>query len=76
MTTNLLAAGRPTHRTAEHVQPAIEAMRETVRLNVDIPKQEYKELKRRAVDEDTTISAIVKQALQQYSSTAPMGEAA
>jgi hypothetical protein len=74
--TNLLAAGRPTQRTAEHVQPAIEAMRETVRLNVDIPKQEYKELKRRAVDEDTTISAIVKQALQQYSSTVPMGAAA
>lgn len=63
---NLLSAGRPTQRTAEHIEPAIQAMRETVRLNVDIPKQEYKALKQLAIDSDTTISAVVKAALGQY----------
>lgn len=69
--TNVLAAGRPTQRTAEHVQPAIEAMRETVRLNVDIPKQEYKALKQMALDSDMTISSVVKAALGQYRLTNP-----
>jgi hypothetical protein len=50
----------------EPTKPITKSLRETIRLNVDIPKQEYKALKRLALDTDTTVSAVVKEALQQY----------
>lgn len=66
-----LKAGRPTGRTLEHVdqmRKRLEIGGQEMRLNVRMPKSEYTALKRFALDQDTSISEIVRTALWEYMS--------
>jgi len=66
-----LKAGRPTGRTSEHVdrmrqQLAVEDGE--ARLNVRMPKSEYRRLRRFALDIDMSVSDVVRVALKEYMS--------
>jgi predicted HicB family RNase H-like nuclease len=39
---------------------------ESIRMNVNIPKAFHKQIKHRALDEDTTVTEIVIKALKEY----------
>jgi len=64
----VLKAGRPTGRTDAHVDPLKQqlAADEEMRLNVRMPKSEYQKLKRFALDNDMSVSDVVRAALTQY----------
>lgn len=64
-----LRAGRPTGRTLEHVnqmRKRLETGDEEMRLNVRMPKAEYQALKRFALEQEMSISNVVRTALQSY----------
>lgn len=64
-----LRAGRPTGRTLEHVnqmRKRLETGDEEMRLNVRMPKAEYQALKRFALDQEMSVSNVVRTALQSY----------
>jgi predicted HicB family RNase H-like nuclease len=64
-----LRAGRPTGRTLEHVnqmRKRLETGDEEMRLNVRMPKSEYQTLKRFALDQEMSVSEVVRNALRSY----------
>jgi len=64
-----LRAGRPTGRTLEHVnqmRKRLETGDEEMRLNVRMPKAEYQALKRFALEQEMSVSNVVRTALQSY----------
>ena len=63
----LLKAGRPSHNKKDKAISAVqETGEEYMRMNVNIQKAFHKQIKRRALDEDTTITEIVTKALENY----------
>jgi len=71
-----LKAGRPTGRTLEHVdrmRQRLETGEEEMRLNVRMPKSEYQTLKRFALEQELTVSDVVRLALRAYMNK-PAGE--
>jgi ribosomal protein L15 len=65
----VLKAGRPTGRTAERIEHAkIKLAKEEpeMRLNVRMPKSEYRKLKRFAFEREMTITEVVRVALSEY----------
>lgn len=71
-----LKAGRPTGRTLEHVdrmRQRLETGEEEMRLNVRMPKSEYQTLKRFALEQELTVSDVVRLALRAYMNK-PVGE--
>jgi hypothetical protein len=66
-----LKAGRPTGRTAErveHLKAKLAKEEPEMRLNVRMPKSEYRKLKRFAFEQEITISEVVRAALSEYMS--------
>lgn len=66
-----LKAGRPTGRTPEHVdriRQRLETEEEEMRLNVRMPKSEYRKLKQFAFDQEMTVSDVVRLALRAFMS--------
>jgi len=60
-----LKTGRPSKKD-KAIASMQETQEETIRMNVNIPKNFYKKIKQKALDEDTTVTDIVKQALNEY----------
>ena len=60
-----LKTGRPS-RKEKAIASVQEEQETTVRMNVNLPKTFYKKLKQKALNEDTTVTEIVKKALQSY----------
>lgn len=66
-----LRAGRPTGRTLEHInqmRKRLETGDEEMRLNVRMPKSEYQALKRFALEQEMSVSNVVRFALRSYMS--------
>lgn len=63
----LLRTGRPSKKD-KAIASVQDCGEETVRMNVNIPKQFYKKIKQRALDEDTTITELVVKAVYEYMS--------
>ena len=63
----MLQAKKPT-RTSEGKQEALDALseEEKVRLNLDIPKSTMRQLKMRAVEQETTVSEIIRELVNEY----------
>ncbi len=61
-----MTAGRPSKRTEGHVQGSIDAMRETIRLNIDVDKTKHSQFKIRAIQEKKTMAAIMNDLIDQY----------
>jgi len=62
----MLKAGRPSGRTESHVAGAVKKLGEEARLTIRVSKAELKSYKRFALENDTTMSAIVRVALDEY----------
>ena len=62
-----LKTGRPSKKD-KAIASVQEAQEDTIRMNVNIPKAFYKKIKQKALDEDTNVTEIVKQALNEYMS--------
>jgi predicted HicB family RNase H-like nuclease len=64
---SLLKAGRPSKK-----EKAIAAVQndqeESIRMNVNIPKKFYKQIKQKALNQDITVKELVLQALSEYMS--------
>jgi hypothetical protein len=65
---SLLKAGRPTSKKERAIASVQGVEEESVRMNVNISKNFYKQIKRRAIDQDTTITELVIKALDEYMS--------
>lgn len=65
-----MKSGRPTGRTQEHVDRMRQQLEdeEMKRLNVRMPKSEYRKLKQFALEKDVSISDVVRAALNEYMS--------
>ncbi|RUQ27650.1 MAG: hypothetical protein EKK68_15600 [Candidatus Competibacteraceae bacterium] len=64
-----LKAGRPTGRTLDHVdrmRQRLETGDEEMRLNVRMLKSEYQALKRFALEQDMSVSDVVRFAVRSY----------
>ncbi|MCC6135195.1 MAG: hypothetical protein IT491_07445 [Gammaproteobacteria bacterium] len=64
-----LKAGRPTGRTLDHVdrmRQRLETGDEEMRLNVRMLKSEYQALKRFALEQDMSVSDVVRFALRSH----------
>ncbi len=59
-----LKAGRPSGRTREHIAADTAQLEENKRLHVILPASEYKQLRLYALEHDTTVSEIVRKAIQ------------
>lgn len=64
--TTTITAGRPSNRTAGHVQSSIDAMRETIRLNIDMDKDKHAAFKIMAIQKGKTMGAIVNSMVDDY----------
>ena len=65
----VLKPGRPTGRTLTHVDRMKQQLADAegeMRLNVRMPKSEYQQLKRFALDNNMSVSDAVRAALRQY----------
>lgn len=62
-----LKTGRPSKKD-KAIASVQETQEDTIRMNVNIPKDFYKKIKQKALDENTTVTDIVKQALNEYMS--------
>lgn len=60
-----LKTGRPS-RKEKAINAIRETKSETIRMNVNIPKSLLKQIKQKALDEDTNVSEIVKKLLTMY----------
>lgn len=60
-----LKTGHPSKKD-KAIASVQETQEDTIRMNVNIPKDFYKKIKQKALDEDTTVTDIVKQALTEY----------
>ena len=62
---SILKAGRPTRK-----EKAIEAVQNTkeelVKVNFNVAKSFYKDIKQRALDDDTNMTQLITRALQEY----------
>jgi predicted HicB family RNase H-like nuclease len=65
---SLLKAGRPLSKKEKAIASVKETEEETIRMNVNIPKAFHKQIKQKALDEDTTVTEIVIKALKEYMS--------
>ncbi len=64
---NSLKTGRPTTGKKEKAHTSIrDTQEEFIRMNVNISKAFHKQVKQRALDEDTTVTEIVMKALKEY----------
>lgn len=63
----LLKTGRPSKKD-KAIASVQDSGEETVRMNVNVPKQFYRKIKQRALDEDTTVTEIVVKAVNEYMS--------
>lgn len=61
-----LKTGRPTRKDMAIIAVQKDFEDDTVRMNVNLPKPFYKEIKHRALDMGVTVTAIVKTALDEY----------
>ena len=62
-----LKTGRPSKK--EKIIHAVqEKQEEIVKMNVNIPKSFHKKIKQKALDEDTTITEVVRKSLDEYMS--------
>jgi hypothetical protein len=61
-----LSAGRPSQKLPPKTLASLRGEGEKARLNVDIPKDLYRKLKRRAVDEDTSVTEIILKLVNEY----------
>lgn len=61
-----LSAGRPSQKLPPKTLASLRGEGEKARLNVDMPKDVYRKLKRRAVDEDTTVTDIILKLVSEY----------
>jgi hypothetical protein len=61
-----LSAGRPSQKLPPKTLASLRGEGEKARLNVDMPKEVYRKLKRRAVDEDTTVTEIILKLVTEY----------
>lgn len=60
-----LKTGRPSKK--DKVIASVQELQEgTVRMNVNISKVLHKQIKQRALDEDTNVTEVVKKALNEY----------
>lgn len=63
----LLKAGRPSRNKKDQAISSVqEAGEEYMKMNISIQKAFHKQIKQRALDEDTTITEIVMKALKDY----------
>lgn len=62
-----LKTGRPSkkEKAISSVQSTLE---DTIRMNINIPKGLHKNIKQKALDEDSSITDLVKKALDKYMS--------
>ena len=63
----LLKTGRPSKKD-KAIASVQDSGEETVRMNVNVPKQFYKKIKQKALDKDTTVTEIVVKAVNEYMS--------
>ena len=61
-----LSAGRPSQKLPPKTLASLRGEEPKARLNVDIPKEIYRKLKRRAVDDDTTVTEIILKLVSEY----------
>ena len=62
---NTLKTGRPSKK--EKLIASVQGKDEqSIRMNVNISKSFHKKIKQKALDEDTTVTAIVTKALENY----------
>ncbi len=61
-----LKTGRPTRKDRAIIAVQKDFEEDTVRMNVNLPKPFYKAVKHRALDMGVTVTAIVKNALDEY----------
>lgn len=65
---SLLKAGRPLSKKEKAIASVKDTEEETIRMNVNISKAFHKQIKQKALDEDTTVTEIVIKALKEYMS--------
>jgi hypothetical protein len=61
-----LSQGRPSQKLPPKTLASLQNEGEKARLNVDVPKDLYWKLKRRAVDERTTVTEIILKLVSKY----------
>ena len=62
---SILKTGRPSRK--EKILASVQENQENmIRMNVNIPKAFHKKIKQKALDDDTTVTEIVKNALEEY----------
>jgi hypothetical protein len=61
-----LSAGRQSQKLPPKTLASSRGEGEKARLNVDLPKPLYKELRRRALDNDTTITELILKLVSEY----------
>ncbi len=65
----LLKAGRPSSNKKDKAISSVQEIGENyMRMNVNIQKAFHKQIKQRALDDDTTVTEIVTRALKNYMS--------
>ena len=65
------SAKRPTGNTKKHVEEAVSQLKDTKRLNINVPKNKYRALKIMAAEQDTTVTQLVIDAVsEKYSLSA------
>jgi predicted HicB family RNase H-like nuclease len=65
---SLLKAGRPISKKEKAIASVKDIEEETIRMNVNISKAFHKQIKQKALDEDTTVTEVVIKALKEYMS--------
>lgn len=65
---SLLKTGRPISKKEKAIAAVKETDERTIRMNVNISKAFHKQIKQKALDEDTTVTEIVMKALKEYMS--------
>jgi hypothetical protein len=64
---SLLKAGRPLNKKEKAIA-SVKSEEDTIRMNVNISKAFHKQIKQKALDEDTTVTEIVMKSLKEYMS--------
>jgi len=64
---SILKAGRPS-RKEKAIASVQDSNKESIRMNVNISKAFYKQIKQQALDEDITVKELVLKALKEYMS--------
>ena len=63
---SLLKAGRPAEKKEKILASVVDSEDQTIRMNINISKAFHKKIKQKALDEDTTVTAIVIKCLETY----------